>query len=46
MKAVKKNELILNNVMFMVNLNERIKVAHLQKLANQSMLNGQLTNFT
>ena len=28
--------------MFMLNLNEPIKVAHLQKLANQSMLNGVL----
>ena len=28
--------------MFMFNLNEPIKVAHLQKLANQSMLNGAL----
>ena len=28
--------------MFMVNLNEPIKVAHFQKLANQSMLNGVL----
>ena len=28
--------------MFMFNLNEPIKVAHLQKLANQSMLNGVL----
>ena len=28
--------------MFMLNLNEPIKVAHLQKLANQSMLNGAL----
>ena len=26
--------------MFMFNLSEPIKVAHLQKLANQSMLNG------
>ena len=26
----------------MLNLNEPIKVAHLQKLANQSMLNGAL----
>ena len=26
--------------MFMLNSNEPIKVAHLQKLANQSMLNG------
>ena len=28
--------------MLMLNLNEPIKVAHLQKLANQSMLNGAL----
>ena len=28
--------------MFMLNSNERIKVAHLQKLANQSMLDGAL----
>ena len=28
--------------MFMLNSNEPIKVAHLQKLANQSMLNGAL----
>ena len=28
--------------MFMLNSNERIKVAHLQKLANQSMLNGAI----
>ena len=28
--------------MFMLNPNERIKVAHLQKLANQSMLDGTL----
>ena len=30
--------------MFMLNSNEPIKVAHLQKLANQSMLNGALVN--
>ena len=29
-------------VMFMLNSNELIKVAHLQKLANQPMLNGAL----
>ena len=29
--------------MFMLNSNEPIKVAHLQKLVNQSMLNGALT---
>ena len=28
--------------MFMFNLNKPIKVDHLQKLANQSMLNGAL----
>ena len=28
--------------MLMLNSNEPIKVAHLQKLANQSMLNGEL----
>ena len=28
--------------MFMLNPNEPIKVSHLQKLANQSMLNGAL----
>ena len=28
--------------MFVLNSNEPIKVAHLQKLANQSMLNGIL----
>ena len=28
--------------MFMLNSNERIKVAHLQKLVNQSMLHGAL----
>ena len=32
-------QVILNYIMFM--LNELIKVAHLQKLANQSMLNGK-----
>ena len=41
MKAVKK-WVILNYVM--LNLNEPVKVAHLQKLANQSMLNGALRN--
>ena len=30
--------------MYMLNSNEPIKVAHLQKLANQSMLNGALRN--
>ena len=29
--------------MFMLNSNEPIKVAHLQKLVSQSMLNGALT---
>ena len=33
---------ILNYVMFMLNSNEPIKVAHLQKLINQSMLNGAI----
>ena len=28
--------------MFMFNSNETIKIAHLQKLANQSLLNGAL----
>ena len=28
--------------MFILNSNEPIKVAHIQKLANQSMLNGPL----
>ena len=28
--------------MFMLNSNEPIKVAHLQKLANQSILNGAI----
>ena len=31
-----------NYVMFMLNSNEPIKVAHLQKLTNQSILNGAL----
>ena len=30
------------HVMFMLNSNEPIKVSHLQKLANQSILNGAL----
>ena len=34
--------LTLNHVIFTLNSNEWIKVAHLQKLANQSMLNGAL----
>ena len=34
--------LSLNYVMFMSNSNNPIKVAHLQKLANQLMLNGAL----
>ena len=33
---------MLSYVTFMFNLNEPIKVSHLQKLANQSMLNGAL----
>ena len=32
----------LNYDMFMLNSNELIKVAHLQKLTNQSMLNDAL----
>ena len=34
---------ILNYAMFMLNSNEPIKVAHFQKLANQSMLNDTRT---
>ena len=34
--------LSLNYVMFMLNSNDPIKIAHLQKLANQLMLNGAL----
>ena len=30
--------------MFMLNSNEPIKIAHLQKFANQSMLEGALRN--
>ena len=30
--------------MFMLNSNKPIKIAHLQKLANHSMLNGALRN--
>ena len=33
---------ILNYVMFTLNSNEPIKVAHLQKLTNKSMLNDAL----
>ena len=32
--------------MFMLNLNEPIKAAHLQKLAKQSMLSGALVNIS
>ena len=32
--------------MFMLNSNEPIKVAHFQKLANHSMLNGALVNIS
>ena len=32
----------ISHVMFMLNSDEPIKVAHLQKLANQSMLNSAL----
>ena len=44
MKAVKSVyiKFILNDVMFMLNSNEPIKSAHLQRLTNQSMLNGAL----
>ena len=35
-------QVILNFVMFMLISNEPIKVAHLQKLANQSIVNGAL----
>ena len=34
--------MILNRVMFMLISNEPIKVVHVQKLANQLMLNGAL----
>ena len=30
--------------MFMLNSNEQIKIAHLQKLSHQSMLKGALRN--
>ena len=33
---------MLNFVMFMVISNDPIKIAHLKKLANQSMVNGAL----
>ena len=49
MKAVKNvltSWVILNHVMFMLNLNESITVANLQKLANQSILNGALLNIS
>ena len=43
MKTVKK--LLMSLLCYVcVKLNEPIKVAHLQKLANQSMLNGALRN--
>ena len=35
-------QVILNYVMFMLNSNETIKVAHLKKSANQSIMNGAL----
>ena len=35
-------ELIINHIMLMFKINEPIKVIHLQKLANQSMMNGAL----
>ena len=41
MKVVKK---LLMNCYVYVKFNEPIKFAHLQKLANQSMLNGALRN--
>ena len=48
MKAVKKilMSYIKNYVMFMLywRTDQPIKVPHLQKLANQSMLNGALRN--
>ena len=34
------NKLISNYIMFMFKTNEPVKVIHLQKLANQPMLNG------
>ena len=45
MKTVKK--FLMSYIQFCyvyVKFNEPIKVAHLQKLANQSMLNGALRN--
>ena len=45
MKAVKKFLMSYIKLCYVcVKFNEPIKVAHLQKLANQSMLNGALTN--
>ena len=40
MKAVKN--VSASYIMFMLNSNEPIKVAHLPKLTNKSMLNGAL----
>ena len=43
MKAVKKNFMSYIKLFYVyVKFNEPIKVAHLQKLANQLMLNGAL----
>ena len=39
---MKESRVILIYVMFMLNSNKPIKVAHLQKLASQSMLNGAI----
>ena len=44
MKAVK--DILTSYVMFMLNSNELIKVAHLQKLTNQSVLNGAFVNIS
>ena len=45
MKAVKKFLMSFIKLSYVfVKFNEPIKVAHLQKLANQSMLNGALRN--
>ena len=45
MKAVKKFLMSYIELRYVhVKFNEPIKVAHLQKLANQSMLNGALRN--
>ena len=44
MKTVKNFLMSLLNYVMFVKFNEPIKVTHLQKLANQSMLNGALRN--